>query len=400
MSGWDALGMLSAMNVRQRGQAGGPSARVVICGGGFAAVEAMLALRALCGSRVSVTLVSPRPTLDYRPAATLESCDDGPPLRYGLGAIAADVGARYRRDALAAVAPEAGHVRLASFAQLGYDALILALGTRPRASVPGATTFRDQRDVAHVRRVCAEIDSGAVRRLVLAVPVGVSWPLPLYELALLWAARAAAGPHDVDIALVTPEHAPLEILGERASALVRDLLAERGVRFLGRCAPARVWRDGRLETHFGGSLPADRVVAVPELLGQRIAGVPASWNGFVPVDFEGRVSLLRGVYAAGDMTTSPLKLGAAATQQADAIARAIAAAAGGPVGPGWAERPVLQVRLMDGDRPLLLDVALDGDGRPTDAEATLRRVAPALLSAKVRSRYLGPYLETHRALSA
>src|SRR5919202_473696 len=230
MSGCDAPGMLSAMDVRERGQAGRPSARVVICGGGFAAVEAMLALRALCGSRVSVTLVSPRPTLDYRPAATLESCDDGPPLRYGLGAIAADVGAGYRRDALAAVAPEAGRVRLASFAQLGYDALILALGTRPRASVPGATTFRDQRDVAHVRRVCA--------------------------------ARAAAGPHDVDIALVTPEHAPLEILGERATALVRDLLAERGVRFLGRCAPARVWRDGRLETHFGGALPADRVVAV------------------------------------------------------------------------------------------------------------------------------------------
>jgi sulfide:quinone oxidoreductase len=391
--------ILVDMILPERGPTAGPPARVVICGGGFAAVEAMVALRDLCGPRVQVTVVSPRTTLDYRPAATVESFDHVHPLRYDLRAIAGDLGATYRRDALAAVAARAGHVRLASFAQLRYDALILALGTQPRASVPGAITFRDQRDLSRVRRMLAEIESGAVRRLVFAVPVGVSWPLPLYELALLSAARVQAGALDVELALVTPERAPMEILGTRASELVGGLLAERGVRFHGSCLPARVCRQGRLELHFGGSVRADRVIAVPELMGRRIAGVPASWNGFVPVDAHGRVALLGGVFAAGDMTTSPLKLGAAATHHADVIAHAIATRLGCTAQTTSPQPPVFRVRLMDGDRALLLHVALDEQGRPVDTEATLHGVAPAPLSAKVPARYLRPYLATRHPLT-
>ena len=50
----------------------GGRARVVIAGGGFAALEAALALRALAGERIELTLLSPDPLLHYRPAATSE----------------------------------------------------------------------------------------------------------------------------------------------------------------------------------------------------------------------------------------------------------------------------------------------------------------------------------------
>ena len=47
--------------------------RVVIGGGGVAAIEALLALRALCGRRVEVTLISPEHEFLYRPVTVAEA---------------------------------------------------------------------------------------------------------------------------------------------------------------------------------------------------------------------------------------------------------------------------------------------------------------------------------------
>ena len=92
-------------------------------------------------------------------------------------------------------------------------------------------------------------------------------------------------------------------------------------------------------------LCADRVIAAPRIVGRAIAGVPGSWYGFVPVDDRGRVEGLHGVYAAGDMTTFPVKQGGLAAQQADAIAADIAAHLG--VGDGAdPPAPVLRARLV------------------------------------------------------
>ena len=46
--------------------------RVLIAGGGVAALEAMLALRALAADRVSVVLVAPDREFVYRPLAVAE----------------------------------------------------------------------------------------------------------------------------------------------------------------------------------------------------------------------------------------------------------------------------------------------------------------------------------------
>jgi sulfide:quinone oxidoreductase len=356
-------------------------ARVVIAGGGFAAVEAALALRALAGERAQVTLISPSLRFAYRPAATTEAFSDAPPRAYDLEAIAGELGAVCRRDRLEAVAPAKKLVRLASGARLGYDALILALGARTRAGVPGALTFRDQRDVPRFRGLWRELETLPVARLVFAVPSGCTWSLPIYELALLSCAHAAERHAEVEVTVVSPERTPLAVFGAEASRLVADLLAERGVRFVGGAAAYRVRRDGALVVQFDGEIEADGVVAAPHLHANRVTGVPASWWGFVPTDDCGRVEGLQDVYAAGDMTTDPIKQAGLAAQQADRIAETIAAALGVPVREFRAAR-VLGARLLGGAHPLFLCVEIDALGHP--ATATLVHKRPTRQRARPR----------------
>ncbi|HKO25973.1 MAG TPA: FAD-dependent oxidoreductase, partial [Solirubrobacteraceae bacterium] len=220
---------------------------------------------------------------------------------------------------------------------------------------------------------------------------GCSWPLPMYELALLCSARARELDLELEVTLVSSEREPLALFGGDASHLVKELLDERSVRFIGPAAATGVRRDGALMLQSDGAVSADRVVSAPELRGRRITGVPARWWGFVPTDAEGRVEGLEGVYAAGDMTTFPVKQAGLAAQQADRIARTIAAGLGVPV-KVFRARHVLRARLLGGARPIVLRTELDAWGRPTGA--TLEHVD--VDAPKIFARYLTPYLETLR----
>src|SRR3954470_23334249 len=129
--------MSAEVDARAGREPGGMPPRVLIAGGGFAAIEAMLALRAAAGDDVAIELIAPEPSLAFHPAATAEGFADGPPLSVPLAPIVADAAAFHRQDRLEAVAPAARSVRLASGARLRYDALVLALGAQRRARVAG-----------------------------------------------------------------------------------------------------------------------------------------------------------------------------------------------------------------------------------------------------------------------
>jgi sulfide:quinone oxidoreductase len=363
---------------------------VVIAGGGFAALEAAIALRAMAAQALELTLVSPDSRFAYRPAATAQAFGDGSGLSYSLVEIARDLGASFRQTALASVAPKRGVVQLGSGAELLYDALILAVGALTRPVIPGALTFRDQRDVERFTSVLDELAAGALARLVFAVPSRQAWSLPLYELALLSARHAAKHSQQTEIVLVTPEPAPLVVFGSAASRLVDELLAERRIRFMGNTIPHSVRADGSLTLQFDAPLAADRVVAVPELHGRRIPGIPADWSGFVTTDSFGRVEGLSDVYAAGDMTTSAIKQGGLAAQQADRTAHTIAAGLGAPV-KELRHAQVLRARLLTGDGALVLRTELDEFGQPTEATVEHRESRQAE-DLKVFGRYLTPYL--------
>ena len=365
---------------------------VAIAGGGFAGLEAAVALRALLDDRVELTLISPDEAFIHRPLATAEIFGAEAPRTYDLRVIAGQLGAAFHRTALDAVLPHDRRVRLTSGLELDYDALVLAVGGRRRAAVPGALTFRDQRDASQLQHVLAEIREGEVRRAAFVVPSRHCWPVPAYELGLFLAGHAEQRGLDAAITVVAPEHEPLQWFGFEASRLVAELLAERGVRFVGGSLPAEVQRDGSLQLESDGRIEADRVIAIPELVGQRISGIPASWGGFVATDDRGQVQGLSDVYAAGDMTTHPIKHGGLATQQADRIAETIAERFGGP---GRLRRAalVVQVRLLGGRHPLFLRAELDEQGQFVNP--SVRQLGPGEVTAanKVAARYLTPYLE-------
>ena len=373
------------------GSSSSERAEVVIVGSGVAALEAALALRALAGDLVHMTLVSADPDLTYRPSAAFEAFGHPVPPRCDLAAIAADLDASFRMGRLEAVAPQNRSVRLSSGIRVEYDSLILTTGARATASIPGALTFRDQRDIPALRRTLRELESGELTRLAFAVPSGVNWSLPLYELALLSAVRAELFGTGTDIVLVSPEHRPLEVFGEEASRMVADVLVDRGVRFVGD-SPAISWSGGELSIQGDAPIQAELVVAVPQLRVNRIAGIPASWWGFVPTDSFGRVEGVADVYAAGDMTTYPIKQGGLATQQADRIAHTIAASLGAPVKELHSSH-ILRARLLGGERPLLLRTELDWHGRPENGTVEVGDTASAADTSKIFGRYLTPYLE-------
>ena len=63
----------------------------------------------------------------------------------------------------------------------------------------------------------AEIDSGSVRSLAFVAPRS-TWPLPVYEVALLAQRHAREQNVDLDIAIITAEKQPLAVFGESVSA--------------------------------------------------------------------------------------------------------------------------------------------------------------------------------------
>jgi sulfide:quinone oxidoreductase len=360
-------------------------AHVLIAGGGVAALEAALALRELAEDRVSVTLLAPEPRFWYRPLAVAEPFQLGKAEHFDLGILAAEAGALFAPGKLVSV----DAARRVAYTPTGdahsYAMLLIACGAAPRPAVEGALTFRGPTDTPKVQALLEELERGDVRRVAFAVPAGAVWSLPAYELALMTAAwLAARGIEGVELALVTPEEEPLSIFGREASNAVRALLDERGIAMHTLVQPAEA-RDGELLLVMGGVVAADRVVALPRLQGHRIGGIPQTYEGFIPVDARARVLGLSGVYAAGDITTFPVKQGGLAAQQAEVAAEAIAAEAGVDLRPR-PFHPVLRGMLLTGKEPRFLRTDLVDE----TSEASLEYLwwPPA----KIVGRHLAPFL--------
>ena len=208
----------------------------------------------------------------------------------------------------------------------------------------------------------ADLEQGYLQRVAFVVPAEATWTLPLYELALMTARQAwSMGMDRVRFTLVTPEDRPLAMFGIPASKAVGELLDDHAIDFVGSSYPS-VGRGYVLADPGGRRIDADRIVALPALVGRALEGVPADGDGFIPVDAHGRVPSLPGVYAAGDGTNFPIKQGGLATQQADAVAEAIAAEVGADVEPE-PFRPVLRgLLLTGGDDRFLRNVVAGGGG--------------------------------------
>lgn len=363
--------------------------KVLIAGAGVAGLEAAFALHHLAADRIAVRLVSPTDAFTYRPLSVGEPFSSSSAERYPLGPLAAAAGADLVHDTLASVDPDRRVIHTGSGAELAYDALLIGVGAAVQPFSDHTTNVDADRMDTLLHGLVQDIEDGSTGRLAIIMPAPMPWPLPAYELALMASGRAWDMQTELDVTILTPEHTPLEAFGAEASRAVSELLSERRIEVV-TTAYCEVPRSGLVVVHPGGrTIAADRVIALPRLVGPGISGLPSDGGGFIPIDEYGRVRGLDRVWAAGDGTDYPLKQGGVAAQLADTAARAIAALACVSIEvPPFA--PVLEGVLMTGGTARYLratPMTPDGDGESSCVELTAGATPP-----KIAARYLGPHL--------
>jgi sulfide:quinone oxidoreductase len=366
--------------------------RVVICGGGVAALEAVVRLRKLAGDVVDIKLVAPNTDFAFRALAVKEPFGFRLAERYPLERIARDMRTEWVQDKLAMVDHEGRVVRTEDGRELSFDALLLAIGAELSPAFEHVTTFRDAEADAIFSGIVADVEEGYLKSVAFVVPDGRVWPLPLYELALMTAERAySMGIDDIHLSLVTPEPMPLAAFGPEASVEVYKLLSEARVHDYCSAWP-QVPAPRRLIIRPGGEeLNPQRIVAMPRVSGPSVRGIPGTADGgFIPIDPYCAVPDAGGrVFAAGDATNFPVKHGGLAAQEADTAAAAIARLAGADVQPRPLRAELFGI-LLTGRQPLYLKAHVMG-GQGFDAQVSQEPLwTPA---DKVAADELVPYLE-------
>ena len=373
---------------------------VVVAGGGVAGLEAIMALRDLAGRRVRITLLEPGDSFVYRPLSVGEPFALGAARAVSLAQFARDFDCEVVQDTITHVLPDLHAVALQSGDEIGYDKLVVALGGRRERAFDYATTFRGQEDVEALHGLVQDVEQGYVHSIAFVVPAGVSWSLPLYELALMTARRAHEMCIDLEVSLVTPEERPLPVFGSKASADVQAMLEAAGVHVFCGFTP-EIPRKGTVMLHPTGNwIEAERIIALPVVRGRRLTGLQCDSDGFIPIDPFGRVPRVDDVYAAGDGANFPVKQGGVAAQQADVLAAHIARSVGVPV-EVQPFRPVLRGQLLTGDKPHFMRHDLRAHDMQDDASTDHMLWWPP---TKIAGRYLSSYIaadeERERATNA
>ena len=307
--------------------------QAIIVGGGPAALEAALRLQRVAGGRVATTILAPEKHFVTRPMSVLVPFATAHAPSVPLERMAAEAGATLHPGRLASVDAGAREVVTDEGERLRYDALLIAVGAHGRAPSPDVLPFGPPGSEERMHGLVQDLEAGYVHSVAFAVPSGATWPLALYELALMLADRAYETGQSPRLVLVTPEEAPLALFGPEASRAVAARLEAAGVD-VRTGAHADIIRRGTVEIHPGGHLlEVDRIVGLPLAEGPAVAGLPHDADGFLIVDRHARVEGVEAVYAAGDATNFPIKQGGLACRQADAAAEAIAAQAGVEIDP-------------------------------------------------------------------
>jgi sulfide:quinone oxidoreductase len=370
---------------------------VTIAGGGIAGVETALALRDLTGDRVALTIVAPNADLVYRPMTVREPFAFASARRYPLSEIADELGAELVVDELRWVDAEHSTAHTKGDQSLSYDALVIAMGARAIERFPHALTVDDRHMDERLHGLIQDIEGGYVHRVAFVVPARMAWPLPIYELALMTAHRAYEMCIDLKVVIVTPEEAPLAVFGQGASSGISELLRQARIEVI-TSAYAQVPSSGEvvIQPH-DRRLHVERVVALPELYGPSLRGLPLADHGFLPVDPYGAVRGVDRVYAAGDATDFHIKHGGIASQQADVAALSVAALADAAV---VLKRfhPVIRGILLTGAEPKYLSARITGGAGFASEISDTPSWSPA---SKIEAKYLAPYLaERDRLVTA
>jgi sulfide:quinone oxidoreductase len=363
--------------------------RVVIAGGGIAALECALALKELAPEQTAVTVLAPNAEFVIRPMTVREPFSYPQARRYPLADVVADAGGELIADELAWVDTTKRVAHTHAESELEYDALVIAVGGRVQPRFKHALTIDDRRLDETLHGLLQDLEGGYIGSVAFVAPGRMAWPLPLYELAMMTSGRAYDMNVELTTTIVTPEDAPLGIFGTAASAAVAERLERARIRTI-TSAYAEVPHTGEVVINPGDQhLKVDRVIALPELYGPSLRGIPLSEHGFLRVTPYGQVLDVERVYAAGDATEFAIKHGGVGSQQADAVAESIAALAGAPVKPE-PFHPVIRGMLLTDEAPLYLTARITGGQGFSSVVSEEPLWSPP---SKIATKYLSPYLD-------
>jgi sulfide:quinone oxidoreductase len=368
-----------------------PQTDVLIVGGGVAALEAALALRERGAGFVRTTLLAPNAEFSNHAVSVGEPFGLREARSYSLDQIANDLGIVHHTGSLRWVDTHEQIVHTEQELALSYDALLLAVGARTHPQLAHAVTLDPSRLDEQMHGVIQDVEGGYLHSIAFVIPSPHAWPLPVYELALMTAKRAWEMGVELSVTVITPESAPLAVFGDTLSRELRELLNSRRITTL-TSSHCTMREPHKLRVHPAEQeLVVDQVIALPDLSGPALAGIPRSAiDGFISTGRDGRVHGLERVFAAGDLTDFPVKYGGLAAQQADAAADSIAALAGADIAPE-PFNPKIHGQLWGGGDPLYFTARITGTLGLSCAVATQPMWTPA---TKVRARYLEPYLES------
>jgi sulfide:quinone oxidoreductase len=363
--------------------------RVIVVGGGVAALETALALADLAPERTDVTVLAPNDEFVYRPMVVREPFAYAAARRYPLAPIVSDAGASLRVGELSWIDAPVRTIHTKADESIEYDALVLALGAKITERYPHAVTIDDRDLDETLHGLIQDIEGNYIHKLAFVAPERIAWPLPLYELAMMTAGRAYDMQIELRTTIVTPEESPLAIFGSTASRAVVDLLADASIETFTSAYAEVPSYDKVLINQGERHLDVDRVIALPELYGPVLRGVPLGDNGFIPVDEHCRVRDVERIYAAGDATDFAIKMGGIGAQQADTAVLSIAALAGASVTPERFD-PTIHGMLLTADEPRYLTARISGGSGFSSQITDEPTWSPP---SKIAAKYLAPYLE-------
>jgi NADH:ubiquinone reductase (H+-translocating) len=293
-----------------------PASRVLVLGSGFAGLWAALgAVRRLDElgvppGAVDVTVISSQPFHDIRVRnyeADLSACRI--PLQHlldpaGVGHITADV---------TGIDPLSATVSTADGTTLGYDRLVLAVGSRVvKPDLPGLAEFSYDVDTydgakrlqAHIRRLAEDAADPATATAVV-VGAGLTGIETASELPTMMSDALGVTPR-----VILVDHNPHvgSDMGESARPVIENALAENRIETItGVGVTAVDERSVRLSS--GDVVPAATVVWCAGMRANPLTaqfGVPCDRLGRLPVDDYLRVEGVTGVFAAGDVAAAKM----------------------------------------------------------------------------------------------
>ncbi len=313
-SGGPAAGDLDAREASQQGhytarvsEAEGPAPgrNFVILGSGAAGLTAAETLRRE-GFHGNVTVLTAEEHLPYDRTDLskrfLEDPSFDPPL-VRSGSFYEDRGIRIAYGhRVTEVDVSEQRIRCQSGAELMYDRLLLASGSRARtldvdgASLAGVCTLRSLDDAEQLRRLSAEADK--------VVVVGASF--------IAMEVAAALTSRGLTVTVVAPEAVPFEnTFGPEIGKMLQKAHEQKGVSFrMGQTVAGFEGADGRVSgvtMDDGETIDADLVVVGigVEPVTDYLSGVDIQSDGSVKVDRYMNVEGTENVFAAGDIALYP-----------------------------------------------------------------------------------------------